>query len=53
MFLVEVLNRRNLYKDNEEEIKLNYKKKGKKMAPAVGFEPTTKWLTAKDFLSLI
>ena len=26
---------------------------GKKMAPAVGFEPTTKWLTAKIFLSLI
>ena len=48
MFLVEVLNRRKLDKDNEErEIKLNYKKnKGKKMAPAVGFEPTTKWLTA-------
>ena len=27
-------------------LRLNYKKKGKKMAPAVGFEPTTKWLTA-------
>ena len=35
-------------------LRLNHRKNGgKKMAPAAGFEPATKWLTAKDFLSLI
>ena len=37
----------------EKRIELNKSEKSKKMAPAAGFEPATKWLTAKDFLSLI